>query len=41
MVEVISRLYNEVPDGAVVEGKKLTKEQLNKWTLKSKETWNN
>ena len=37
--EVI-KLYNEIPDGAVVVDKKITKEQLKKWTLKSKEKWN-
>jgi len=36
--EVI-KLYKEVPEGAVVVDKKITKEQLKEWTLKSKEKW--
>ena len=36
--EVI-KLYNEVPDGAVLVKKKVTKEAFNKWTLKAKEKW--
>ena len=37
--EVI-KLYNEIPDGAVLVDKKVTKEQFKEWTLKSKEKWN-
>jgi len=37
--EVI-KLYNEIPEGAVLVDKEITKEQLKKWTLKSKEKWN-
>ena len=37
--EVIN-LYNEIPEGAVLVDKEITKEQLKKWTLKSKEKWN-
>jgi hypothetical protein len=37
--EVI-KLYNEIPDDAVLVDKKVTKEQLKKWTLKAKEKWN-
>ena len=37
--EVI-KLYNEVPDGAVLVKKKVTKEAFNEWTLKAKEKWN-
>ena len=36
--EVI-KLYNEVPDDAVLVKKKVTKEAFNKWTLKAKEKW--
>ena len=36
--EVI-KLYNEVPEGAVLVNKKVTKEAFKKWTLKAKEKW--
>ena len=36
--EVI-KLYNEVPEGAVLVNKKVTKEAFKKWTLKAKERW--
>ena len=36
----VIKLYNEIPEGAVLVDKKITKEQLKKWTLKSKEKWN-
>ena len=36
--EVIA-LYNEVPEGAVLVKKKVTKEAFKKWSLKAKEKW--
>ena len=36
--EVIA-LYNEIPEGAVLVNKKVTKEAFKKWTLKAKEKW--
>ncbi|HCY80798.1 MAG TPA: hypothetical protein DHV22_03920 [Xanthomarina gelatinilytica] len=36
----VIKLYNEIPDGAVLVDKKVTKEQFKEWTLKSKEKWN-
>ena len=36
--EVI-KLYNEVPEGAVLVKKKVTKEAFKKWSLKAKEKW--
>ena len=36
----VIKLYNEIPEGAVLVDKKITKEQLKEWTLKSKEKWN-
>ena len=38
--EVI-KLYNEVPEGAVLVKKKVTKEAFEKWSLKAKEKWEN
>ena len=35
----VIKLYNEIPEGAVFVDKEITKEQLKKWTLKSKEKW--
>ena len=35
----VIKLYNEIPDGAVLVKKKVTKEAFNKWTLKAKEKW--
>ena len=35
----VIKLYNEIPEGAVLVDKKVTKEQLKKWTLESKEKW--
>ena len=36
----VIKLYNEIPDGAVLVKKKVTKEAFNEWTLKAKEKWN-
>ena len=36
--EVI-KLYNEVPEGATLVKKKVTREAFQKWTLKAKEKW--
>ena len=36
--EVVA-LYNEVPEGAVLVKKKVTKEAFEKWSLKAKEKW--
>ena len=36
----VIKLYNEIPDGAVLVDKEVTKEQFKEWTLKSKEKWN-
>ena len=35
----VIKLYNEIPEGAILVDKKITKEQLKEWTLKSKEKW--
>tara|TARA_Y100001938_G_scaffold133229_1_gene192351 strand:+ start:200 stop:505 length:306 start_codon:yes stop_codon:yes gene_type:complete len=35
----VIKLYNEIPEGAVLVDKEITKEQLKEWTLKSKEKW--
>ena len=37
--EVIA-LYNEVPEGATMVKKDISKEAFQKWTLKAKEKWN-
>ena len=37
--EVIA-LYNEVPDGAKLVKKDISKEAFERWTLKAKEKWN-
>jgi hypothetical protein len=37
--EVI-KLYNEIPDGAVLVDEKITKEAMKAWTLRAKEKWN-
>tara|TARA_R100001594_G_scaffold38733_1_gene70131 strand:- start:619 stop:828 length:210 start_codon:yes stop_codon:yes gene_type:complete len=37
--EVIA-LYNEIPEGATMVKKKITKEAFERWTLKAKEKWN-
>ena len=36
----IIKLYNEVPEGAVLVKKKISKESFKEWTLRSKEKWN-
>ena len=36
--EVIA-LYNNVPEGAVLVNKKVTKEAMKEWTLESKKKW--
>ena len=36
--EVI-KLYNEVPEGAVLVKKKISKEAFERWTLRAKEKW--
>ena len=35
----VIKLYNEIPDGAVLVNKKVTKEALKEWTLRAKEKW--
>ena len=37
--EVIA-LYNEIPEGATMVNKKISKEAFERWTLKAKEKWN-
>ena len=37
--EVIS-LHNEVPEGATMVKKKISKEAFTRWSLKAKEKWN-
>ena len=37
--EVIS-LYNEIPEGAVMVKKKISKEAFERWSLRAKEKWN-
>ena len=37
--EVIA-LYNEIPDGATMVKKDISKEAFERWTLKAKERWN-
>ena len=37
--EVIA-LYNEIPEGATMVKKDISKEAFQKWTLKAKEKWN-
>ena len=37
--EVIA-LYNEVPEGATMVKKNISKEAFERWTLKAKEKWN-
>ena len=35
----VIKLYNEIPEGAVLVKKKVTKEALKEWTLRAKEKW--
>ena len=35
----VIKLYNEVPDGAVVVNKKITKEAFKQWSLEAKKKW--
>ena len=37
--EVI-KLYNEIPDGATLVKKNISKEAFTRWSLKAKEKWN-
>ena len=37
--EVVS-LYNEIPEGAVITKKKISKEAFERWSLRAKEKWN-
>jgi len=37
--EVIS-LYNEIPEGAIMVKKKISKEAFERWSLRAKEKWN-
>ena len=37
--EVVS-LYNEIPEGAVMTKKKISKEAFERWSLRAKEKWN-
>ena len=37
--EVIA-LYNEIPEGAILVKKDISKEAFTRWTLKAKEKWN-
>jgi|TARA_Y100000034_G_scaffold83080_1_gene99487 hypothetical protein len=34
-------LHSELPDGAIIVDKAVSKEALKEWTLKAKEKWNN
>ena len=36
----VIKLYNDIPEGAVLVNKKVTKEAMKAWTLQSKEKWN-
>ena len=36
----IIKLYNEVPEGAVLVKKEISKESFKEWTLQAKEKWN-
>ena len=38
---MVITLHNELPDGAVLVDKEVTKKALKEWTLKSKEKWEN
>ena len=35
----VIKLYNEIPEGAVLVNKKVTKEAMKEWTLESKKKW--
>ena len=35
----VIKLYNEIPEGAVLVNKKVTKEALKEWTLEAKKKW--
>ena len=35
----VIKLYNEIPENAVLVKKKVTKEAFEKWSLKAKEKW--
>ena len=35
----VIKLYNEIPDNAVLVKKKVTKEAMKEWTLESKKKW--
>jgi len=35
----VIKLYNEIPEGAVLVNKKVTKEALKEWTLRAKKKW--
>ena len=37
---MVITLHNELPDGAVLIDKEVTKKALKEWTLKAKEKWN-
>ena len=37
----IMTLHNELPEGAKMVRKKISKEAFERWTLRSKEKWNN
>ena len=37
---VVITLHSELPEGAVLVDKKVSKEALKEWTLKAKEKWN-
>jgi hypothetical protein len=39
--EEIITLHNEMPEGAKMVKKKISKEAFERWTLRSKEKWNN
>ena len=37
---IVITLHSELPEGAVLVDKEVSKEALKKWTLKAKEKWN-
>ena len=38
--DMVVTLHSELPEGAVLVDKKVSKEALKEWTLKAKEKWN-
>jgi len=35
----VIKLYNEIPDGAILVNKKITKEAFKEWSLEAKKRW--